>query len=450
MTNVFEEKNISKAILVAGIPAMIGQLTTLIYNLADTWFVSLTKEPAQIAAVTLCTPILLIMMSIANIFAMGASSVIARLLGEGKRKEPAGVFIFSIYSTVISGVIVLIAGLFLIEPIANMIGADSSNIGYTIDYLRWIFLGAPFVMTANCFVHTFRSLGMIRQSMVGLILGNAINIVLDFVFIVLLNMGTAGAALATSIGFLCACIYGVIGLIRQRKKGNDLITFRPMPLRGNKNLILQVIKIGIPGALVTVLMSVANIVLNNFIAIYGSDAVASYGIAYRIDMFPIMLVVGFSQGIAPLIGYDYGAGRTKRLEGTMARGMLFGTILGTAFMVLFIFFRTPLAGIFMHEDRLIEQTAYFLLLLCFHAPLLGVINMVTTYFQALGKAGASLAITLLRNVGLFIPGVMILNYFFQLDGVILTQLIVECIMTVICLIMYTSARPRKIMNPAAQ
>ena len=436
MTTVFEEKNITKAIMIVGLPAMLGQLTTLIYNIADTYFVSLTREPAMIAAVTLCAPILLIIMSIACIFGMGGSSVIARLLGEEKKKEAGSTMNFCVYAMAIAGIITLILGLLFLKPLANLVGADADNITYTCDYLKYIFIGAPFIMMANGFVHLFRSAGLIKESTIGLVLGNVINIVLDYIFIVLLGWGTAGAALATSLGFVCATIYYIACMIREEIKGNPLVPLTPKYFAPNAEMIRNVVSIGIPGALITVLMSVANIVLNNFIGIYGSDAVASYGIAYKLDMVPILLSVGLSQGVASLIGYYYGAERKKQLSDVMKFSTLYGILLGAMFVVVFVLFGNTLASIFLQDARLIEQTSYFLRILCLSAPLLGVINMTTYYFQALGKAVHSLVITLLRNAILFIPGVVILNYLWQLNGVIAAQPVVELILTIICLFMY--------------
>lgn len=436
MTSVFEEKNISKAIMRVGLPSMLGQLTTLIYNIADTYFVSLTKEPAQIAAVTLCAPILLIIMSIACIFGMGGSSVIARLLGENKKKEAGKTLNFCVYATIAAGLITLALGLVLLKPITNMVGADAENMNYTLDYLKYIFLGAPFIMLANGFVHIFRSAGLIKQSTVGLILGNAVNIILDSIFIVIMGMGTAGAALATSIGFLCATFYYFVCMFNEERKGNELIPLSPKSFAPHKEMITSVVQIGIPGALITVLMSVSNIVLNNYIGIYGSDAVASYGIAYKIDLIPIMLSVGLSQGVTPLIGYYYGAKENKRMSHAMKLSTLYGIILGAIFTLLFLLLGRQCASAFMHDDSLIDQTAYFLKVLCLSAPLLGVINMVTSYFQALGKAVNSLIITVLRNIILFIPGVIFLNSIWQLNGVIAAQPVVEVVLTVICLVMY--------------
>ena len=436
MTSVFEEKNISKAIMRVGLPAMLGQLTTLIYNIADTFFVSLTNEPATIAAVTLCAPILLIIMSIACVFGMGGSSVIARLLGEEKKSESGRTMNFCVYAMAIAGVLTLILGLAFLQPLAKISGADADNMAYTCDYLTWIFAGAPFIMLANGFVHLFRSVGLIKEGTVGLVLGNVINMILDYVFIAILGWGTAGAALATSLGFVCATIYYIICMIREERKGNQLVPLSPGRFSPDAAMIRNVVSIGIPGALITVLMSVSNIVLNNYIGIYGSDAVASYGIAYKLDMVPILLSVGLSQGVAPLVGYCYGGNEKKRMSDIVKYAVLYGVLMGAVFTAVFVLFGKPLASIFLQDDALITQTGYFLKILCLSAPMLGVINMMTSYFQALGKAVKSLIITVLRNAVLFIPGVIILNYFWKLNGVIAAQPVVETVLTVICIFMY--------------
>lgn len=436
MSSVFEEKNISKAIMRVGFPAMLGQLTTLIYNIADTFFVSLTKEPATIAAVTLCAPILLIIMSIACIFGMGGSSVIARLLGEEKQKQAGDTMNFCVYAMAIAGIITLVLGLIFLQPLAKISGADADNIAYTCDYLKWIFAGAPFIMLANGFVHLFRSAGLIKESTIGLVLGNAVNMVFDYIFIAILGWATAGAALATSLGFVCATAYYILCMIREERRGNQLVPLSPGRFSPNAAMVRNVIGIGIPGALITVLMSVSNIVLNNYISLYGSDAVASYGIAYKLDMIPILLSVGLSQGVSPLVGYCYGGSDRKRMAAIVKYTVFYGILMGTAFTAVFVLFGEPLASIFLQDNVLIEQTGYFLKILCLSAPMLGVINMMTAYFQALGKALKSLTITLLRNAVLFIPGVILLNYFWKLDGVIATQPVVETVLAAVCILMY--------------
>lgn len=152
---------------------------------------------------------------------------------------------------------------------------------------------------------------------------------------------------------------------------------------------------------------------------------------------PILLSVGLSQGVAPLVGYCYGGNEKKKMSDIVKYTVLYGILMGAVFTAVFIIFGKPLAAIFLQDNILIEQAGYFVRILCLSAPMLGIINMMTSYFQALGKAVNSLIITLLRNVVLFIPGVIILNYFWQLNGVIASQPVVEAILTVICIFMYT-------------
>lgn len=424
---------------------MLGQLATLIYNLADMYFVSLTREAPQIAAVTLCTPVLLIIMSIATIFGMGGSSVCARLLGEERKKEAANCFHFCSYAIAICSVVVMILGLLFIRQIAEIIGAYDMNMEFTCDYLRWIFIGAPAIMLANGFVHCFRSVGLIREATIGLLIGNGINILFDWIFIVPMKLGTKGAAMATALGFVCATVYYILCVFAQERKSSEVVRISPQRFSYDKKIVFDVIAIGIPGAMITVLMSVSNIVLNNFISRYGSDAVAAYGIAYKVDMFPIMLSVGLAQGTAPLLGYYFGRREHRKLSKTMQIATGYELLLGGVFTLLLFLGSSVIVRIFLKERELIELTAFFLKLLCFHAPVLGIINMVTSYFQALGKARNSLWITILRNILLFIPRVVLMNYVWGLQGVMLTQLFVEIVLAGICLVMYLYNQPHKLI-----
>lgn len=434
-TGVFEEQNIQRAIVKLGFPAMLGALATLIYNLVDTYFVSLTKSPAQIAAVTLSTPILLIIMSISSVCGMGGSSVIARLLGEKDVKTARSSVAFCVYVMAVAGAVVLAARMLFIARIARLAGADAENLAHTCDYLKWIFLGAPFIILSNGLVHIFRSTGLIREATVGVVLGNGINIVLDWLFIVRFGMGTAGAALATSLGFLCATVYDLICMLRASKDAS-LFSLSPNALREVKAPAGDIVKIGVPGALITIMLSVSNIVLNNYIGIYGSDAVAAYGIAYKLDMFPILLTVGFSQGVAPLIGYCCGAKQEACLNKVMKSGMVDDVLIGAAFTAAFLILSRTFVSLFLRDAALVEQSALFLRIMSLSAPMLGIINMVTAYYQALGKAMNSLLITMLRNIILFIPCVILLNAIVGLNGAIAAQPIVETILAAICFVMY--------------
>lgn len=435
--SAYEQKSVLKAVLQAGLPAMLGQLTTLIYNLADAYFVSTTRDAAQIAAVTLCSPVLLIIMSIALVFGIGGSSVVARLLGAGREAEVRRNSSFCLYGTVITGLICSAAGLLLATPIARAIGADAGNLAYTVDYLRYIFLGTVFIMFSSGELYLLRAAGLIRQGTAGLILGNGVNIVLDYVFIQRFGWGTAGAALATSLGYLATTVYYVACMHQAERRGCRYLPLTPREFWPTGKIVAGVVKIGIPGSLVTILMSAANIVLNNYLELYGSDAVAAYGIAYRIDMIPVMLSVGLAQGVTPLIGFCYGARDYKRMKKTVYVSNALGILLGGAFLILFLLRGRELAGAFFPENAALQDmAAHFLRIICVTCPLITMINIVNAYFQALGKAVQSLTITVVRNAVLFIGSIVVLNHFFRVDGVVAAQPVTEVLIVVVCIIMY--------------
>lgn len=441
--NVFEEKNTLKAVMRLGLPAMLAQLATLVYNTADTYFVSMTKSPDQIAAVTLCTPILLIVMSIACVFGMGGSSVIARMLGEGNKEDSRLCFRFSTWATVGVGVLVAILGMAFIPTIAKAIGTDENNFQYTCDYLKYIFLGSPFIMLSTAYSHSFRSVALVKEATIGVILGNVVNIILDWLFIVILQMGTAGAALATSLGYVISSAYYLWCIISQERKGNDTISISAKGLSEGRRVAGSIVKIGIPGALITVMLSVSNIVLNSHVALYGSDAVACYGIAYKLFLFAVLLSVGMAQGVAPLFGFCYGAHQKERLAKAVYTCGIFDIVMGACFTAVFFIVGRPLTSIFLDDTALIEQSAAFLTVIGLSAPVLGIINTVTSYFQALGKAMNSMIITLLRNVILFIPGVMVLNALWKLDGVIATVPAVETAVAIVSVFLYMAGQRQK-------
>lgn len=222
-------------------------------------------------------------------------------------------------------------------------------------------------------------------------------------------MGTAGAALATSLGYVASTGYYFRCLFHQKRKGNDAISVSINGLPKSRKIAGNVIKIGIPGALLTVLLSVSNIVLNSHVAQYDSDAITCYGIAYKLSLFAVLLSVGLAQGIAPLLGFCYGAKQPERLRKDVLTGGFLVFLLGTLFVVVFTVFSHTLTSFFLDNTSLIAQSACFLMVIGLSAPMIGVINIVTSYFQALSKALNSMSITLLRNVFLFRSGVMLMN-----------------------------------------
>jgi len=267
-------------------------------------------------------------------------------------------------------------------------------------------------------------------------LGNMTNIVLDYVFIVIFGMGTAGAAIATSLGFTVNTVYYLIEMAVYTKNGGKSLPVSVRRYRPTLQITKQVFSIGIPGALITVLLSAANIFLNNYIALYGSEPIAAYGIAYKINSISVMLSVGLSQGVTPLIGYHYGARNIEKLRRTVYLSLVYGTLMGLFFLGLFIFTGSKAAGLFLSDGSARDMAARFLYILSASAPVISAANIITSYYQASGKAIPSLVLTVLKNVILFMPAVILFNRFWNLNGVIAAAPAVDYLTAVIGLCMY--------------
>lgn len=234
MSSAFEESNLPKTIARVGLPAMLGQFTTLIYNMVDTFCRSDAGACDDYCHDAMC--------------ADSAGHHIHRLRIWNGRQENAGKALnFCTYGVVIAGVDTAVLGMLFLIPLAGLSGADAKNLGYTQDYLRYIFLGPPFIMLYNGFVDLFRSSELIRQSTVGLTLGNGVNIVLGYAFIFPPGRGAAGAAVAASLGFACSSVYYFTCMIRQHRRGSSLFPASPRSFHLSRDMVGSVVSIGIHG-----------------------------------------------------------------------------------------------------------------------------------------------------------------------------------------------------------
>ena len=447
-TDIFMEPHLPKAIRKLAFPAMLGQLTTLIYNIIDTYFVSLTRDPNMIAAVTLCAPVLLIIQACGSIFGTGGSSIIARLLGQKEAQKAEHVSSYCLYTAAIFSLVLMAFGLLLNGHIVNIIGADTDNAAFSHNYLTWIFIGTPFLLFSNTEIHIFRSAGCIRQATLGQMIGAISNIIFDFLFIVILGWGTMGAAAATSLGYVINTFYYLICMRRGSQKGNPLLSPSPRKYHPTLKLTGDVISVGLPGGLLVLLLCISNIVLNNYIGEYGSNSVAAYGIATKINQIPVLLLVGLAIGISPLIGFCYGGGQKKRLKNVIQLSSIYSIVLGIVFTIIFLVSANILCVLFLSDKFLIKQAAYFLRILCTYSWVTGITNIVTNYFQAIGKPLPSIVLTILKNIVLLIPALAVMDNLWGLTGVIACQPVVEYVIAALSLLFYWISIKKKEKNIA--
>lgn len=438
-TDIFNEPSLPKAIRKFALPAMLGQLTTLIYNIIDTYFVSLTKDANMIAAVTLCAPVLLIIQACGTVIGAGGSSIIARMLGRKDSKDAESIASYCAYTAVIVSLFLMAAGLLLCSPIVNLVGADADNAAFTYDYLKWIFIGAPFLMFSNSQINIFRASGLIKEATAGQIIGAVANIFFDFLFIIVFGWGTMGAAAATSLGYVINAIYYFACMVRAERGGNALLSPSPKKYHPTWKMTGEVVSVGLPGGFLVLLMCISNIVLNNYIGKYGSGSVAAYGIATKINQISILLLVGLANGITPLMGFCYGGGQKIRLKSVIRLSSVYGIVMGLAFTVIFLLFAKPLCGFFLSDAALIDEAAFFLRILCSYGCVVGFTDIVTNYFQALGKPLPSIVLTVLKNIVLLIPALAVMDHLWGLTGVIACQPVVEFVLAALSLVFYLTS-----------
>ena len=414
---LFEEMAVPRAVARMAVPTMISMLVVVIYNMADTFFIGQTGDPLQVAAVSLATPVFMIYMALGNLFGIGGSSAISRALGEKRLMRARSISAFCCYALLMLSVVVAAFSLLCMDGILKLIGASEHTYGYARQYLFYIALGTPFIIFATAFGNLLRGEGASRESMIGNMIGTVVNIVLDPIMILTLDWGVSGAAIATVIGNMGACLYYLLYFLK--KKSNLSIRFRDF--HPSSVLAFSVMSIGVPASLNNILMSCANIILNLALAGYGDTPVAAMGVALKSNMLVVLLQIGLCAGIQPLIGYNYGARNKKRLMKVFWFTGLCAVVMGTALTVLMVIARRTLIQVFIDDPEVIAYGIQMVVALQLSGPFIGLLFLCINTIQGMGKALPSLVLTICRQGLIFIPLIFALNRIFGLDGVIYAQ-----------------------------
>ena len=416
-TDLFEKVPVPKAVATMAVPTMISMLVVVIYNMADTFFIGQTQDPLQVAAVSLATPVFMIFMALGNLFGIGGSSAISRALGEKHKERAWHISSFCCYGALGLGVIVVILSVLGMEGILGLIGASENTIGFARQYLTIISIGAPTILFSTAFANILRGEGAARESMVGNLLGTIVNIVLDPVMILMLGWGVTGAALATIIGNIAACLFYLQYFLRKK----STLTISLKYFKVGEGIAKSVVAIGIPASLNNILMSFANIILNQALVGYGDTPVAAMGVALKSNMLVALLQIGLCMGIQPLIGYNYGAGNKKHLMQVFKFTGIVSVIMGTLLTLFMLVARKSLVQVFINDTQVIAYGIQMVIALQMSAPFLGILFLCINTIQGMGKAIPSLILTVCRQGLIFIPLIFILNHMFGLEGVIYAQ-----------------------------
>lgn len=444
-TRIFRDYSVPKAVAAMAVPSMLGMLINIIYNLADIFFVGQTGDSNQVAAVSVSTPLFLFFLAIGNLFGVGGCAFISRSLGEGKNDKVKTISSFCIYSAIAVGVIVGLIFFLFGRPLLYLVGASESTIDYAQDYLKWIAVGAAFTVASITLCNLVRGEGAAKTSMVGSILGQVINIILDPIFIldsgdklfgitlpVGLNLGVAGAAIATVLGNVFSVLFFLVYFLR----GKSILSITPKRFSAKNGIAKSVINVGLPASLNNLLMSISNIIVNTVLVSYGDNAVAAMGVAMKANMLVVMLQIGLAQGVQPLVGYCCGAGNYTRMRKCMRFGICCNIVIGTAMMLFYLVFRENVIGIFIDNEEVVDMGVKMLTALMSTGPVIGIMFVLNFSFQGMGKGMQSLILSVSRQGLVYVPLLFILNKTVGLDGIIWAQAAADFFCVVLSIIMF--------------
>ncbi len=434
-TELFETMPIPKAVMQMSVPTVVSSLVMVIYSLADTFFVGFLNDPVQNAAVTLAAPVLLAFNAVNNLFGVGSSSMMSRALGakayETAKKSSATGF----YCALVSALVFSLTYTLLRTPALTLLGADDVTRKATADYLMWtVSFGAVPSILNVVMAYMVRSEGASLHASIGTMSGCVLNIILDPIFIMPwgLDMGAAGAGLATFISNSVAFTYFIVLTIIKRK--STYVCLKPDMVSKRKKVILGIAAVGIPASIQNLLNVTGMTILNNFTAGYGSDAVAAMGIAHKVNMIPLQIALGISQGIMPLIGYNYTAKNYARMKGflTFTTKIVLGLM--SAVTVVYFIFSKQVTGFFIDTQSVVDYSSEFLRGMCICLPFICMDFMAVGVFQSCGMGKKALIFAVLRKIVFEIPLLYLLGHIFPLYGLAWAQTIAEITLAIIAVI----------------
>lgn len=426
---LFEEIPVPKAVVTMAVPTVISSLVMVIYNLADTYFVSMLNNSVENAAVTLAAPILLAFNAVNNLFGVGSSSLMSRALGKKEYDTVRKTSAFGFYCSLLFGLLISVFCLAFNKPLLTILGTDSITFSATASYLKWTVIYGAVPSILNVVLAYFvRSEGAALHASIGTMSGCLLNIILDPLFIlpIGLNMGAAGAGLATFISNCTACCYFLV--LIAVKHGKTYVCINPRMFSMNRGIASGVFAVGIPAAIQNLLNVTGMTVLNNFTSGYGADAVAAMGIAQKISIVPMYIALGISQGIMPLVSYNYSSGNIARMKKTVTFAAKATTVLMVLAAAGCYFGAEGLMKLFIDNSSIVNYGKSFLRGLSIAQPFLNIDFMAVGVFQATGMGSLSLIFAVLRKIVLEIPAIVLLNKIFPLYGLAYAQAAAEIIL----------------------
>ena len=442
MESIFDTEHLHRSYFKMAFPIVLGMVVSLVYNLADTFFISQTGDTNLIAGVSLCSPVFTTLMAFGNIFGQGGSSLISRLMGEKDINGTARVSSFCFYISIATGVVLAIVMTAFNKPLLALLGVNDETMPHALSYYTVLSMCSPIVVLSFIHSNLVRCEGMANESMIGSILGSIVNIILDPILISVCGMGAFGAAVATIIGYLSSVVYFLFVL----KKKSRCLSVKLSDCRVNAQEIKQICGVGITAALSNLMQSLAVIVVNQYLLPYGNDKIAAMGIVLKISMIVLLILTGFAFGGVPIFGYLYGAGQIKELKKLIRFCLIFLSALSLALTAIICLFAQPLMSIFLSDSALISTGVVMLRWQAATAVFAGIVLLLTVLFQATGKIVPSFIMSISRQGIVFMLAIVVCVNLFAYNGVIMAQAVADVLSTILAIVLLMFFSPMKGMK----
>ncbi len=439
-----EKAPVHKAILTLALPTVFSSIATLLYNLADTYFVGLLDDVYQLGAVSLAYPVFIIMQAIGSIFGIGVGPYISRCLGAQRFDEVKKTTAVTLYTSILATLGLSALYFLLRTPILSVLGTSEHTFELTKQYLDIVVIFA-FTMTMQTVLASFlRAEGKAKYAVAELVIGTVVNIILDPVFILVLDMGVVGAAVATILGIVAADIFCLIVLL----KGKTNVSLSIKDFKPSVRIYREVFKIGIPACIGQLLMSVTNTAFNNLAASYGDYVISAYGVAGKMIFIAQIVLNSYTGGYMPFAGYNLGAGRVDRVKKAFRFTLVSSTGISLVLLIPFLLGAEAFMGAFTTNQAIIHVGTMILKFWAMCLPFLGAQFTTISTLQVFGQAGRAMVVNIGRQTIFFFPFLYLFNRFGGLTGLFMTNPAADIVTTIVAVLLVISPL-RKLLRAAS-
>ena len=413
---LLEQAPVLKAVVTLEVPTVISQLITVVYNMADTFFVGQVGDPNQVAATAICLPLFMLLTGMANLFGIGGASLISRSLGKGDFEHAKKASAFSIWT---AGAVALVYGVLIYACrgfLFPLVGANAATYDFCSQYAFWVIaLGAVPTVLSAAFANLVRAEGYAREASFGVAMGGILNILLDPIFISVLGLEIAGAAIATLLSNLAATGYFLLMILKKRDK--LVLSLHPKHYTLGAGVPGEVMLVGLPSAVMNISGVLSNICMNRLMASYCDEAVAGIGIAKKVDLLNYAVAMGMSQGVIPLIGYNYSARNYKRMMAAVRTTFLLSVSIAVINTIFLLTGAGYIVRAFIDDPLTVSYGSTFQRIICVTGAFIPVSMVIITMFQSVGKKAAPLILSLLRKGAVDIPAMFLMNALVGINGI---------------------------------